>query len=125
MQAGWAWQIPLQHRTGNGYVYSSAFKSKDQAETELRAALGLLDADVSARHLNMRVGQVKQHWAKNCLAIGLSQGFIEPLEATALHLVQTAVETFLEDYDAGNWSTLHQAKYNHSIRKTKSADRSR
>lgn len=123
MQAGWAWQIPLQHRTGNGYVYSSAFKSKDQAETELRAALGLLDADVSARHLNMRVGQVKQHWAKNCLAIGLSQGFIEPLEATALHLVQTAVETFLEDYDAGNWSTLHQDKYNHCIRQRFEATR--
>ena len=123
MAAGWAWQIPLQHRTGNGYVYSSQFISPDQAETELRAALGLLDADISARHLSMQVGQVQQHWVNNCLAIGLSQGFIEPLEATALHLVQTAVESFIEDYDAGQWGPQYQARYNQSIRQRFEATR--
>uniref|UniRef100_A0A486XVS6 Tryptophan halogenase n=1 Tax=Rheinheimera sp. BAL341 TaxID=1708203 RepID=A0A486XVS6_9GAMM len=123
MQAGWAWQIPLRHRTGNGYVYSSAFLSKDQAETELRAALGLLDTDVNVRHLNMQVGQVRQHWFRNCVAVGLSQGFIEPLEATALHLVQTAVETFIEDYDAGQWSAQFQSRFNASIRQRFEATR--
>jgi 2-polyprenyl-6-methoxyphenol hydroxylase-like FAD-dependent oxidoreductase len=123
MKAGWAWQIPLQHRTGNGYVYSSQFISKDQAETELRSALGLLDADISARHLTMQVGQVRQHWVNNCVAIGLSQGFIEPLEATALHLVQTAVESFIEDYDAGHLSRQYQTRYNQSIKQRFDATR--
>lgn len=92
---GWAWQIPLRHRTGNGYVYSSAFTSPEAAERELRRHLRLSD-DIQARHLQMRVGQVSQHWHKNCLAVGLAQGFIEPLEATALHLVQTTVESFID-----------------------------
>lgn len=112
---GWAWQIPLQHRTGNGYVYSRDFQSADAAETELRAHLGLLDSDITARHLQMNVGQVRQHWVKNCVAVGLSQGFIEPLEATALHLVQTAVETFIEDYQQGGFSDRFQQRYNQSI----------
>ena len=95
MQYGWAWEIPLTHRIGNGYVYSSAYCSADDAETELRAALGLLHSDVPARHLKMKVGRVERHWHRNCLAIGLSQGFIEPLEATALNLVCNTVDDFI------------------------------
>jgi tryptophan 6-halogenase len=99
-EAGWVWKIPLTNRTGNGYVYASAFKSADEAETELRAHLGLIDSDIAARHLKMNVGQVRRSWVKNCLAVGLAQGFIEPLEATALHIVQATVEGFLDAYDA-------------------------
>lgn len=116
LKHGWAWQIPLQHRTGNGYVYSDAFTDKSSAEHELREHLGLLDADIEARHLKMNVGQLAEQWSKNCLAIGLSQGFIEPLEATALHLVQTAVETFIEDYQQGEFSTRYQQRFNKSVR---------
>ena len=112
---GWAWQIPLQHRTGHGYVYSSAFISADQAELELRTHLGLLDADVQARQLKMKVGQLQQHWYKNCLAVGLSQGFIEPLEATALHLVQTSVQIFIDQYQFSAATALHQQQYNQQI----------
>lgn len=115
LSTGWAWQIPLQHRTGNGYVYSRDFLSADAAETELRTHLGLLDSDIQARHLQMNVGQVRQHWAKNCVGIGLSQGFIEPLEATALHLVQTAVENFIDDYQQGGFTDRYAARYNHSV----------
>jgi len=115
LSSGWAWQIPLQHRTGNGYVYSSAFISADQAELELRTQLGLLDSAVQARHLKMKVGQLQQHWYKNCLAVGLSQGFIEPLEATALHLVQTAVETFIDQYQFSAATPLQQQQYNQLI----------
>jgi 2-polyprenyl-6-methoxyphenol hydroxylase-like FAD-dependent oxidoreductase len=111
---GWAWQIPLQHRTGNGYVFSSAFLSADQAELELRSQLGLVDSAVQARHLTMKVGQLKQHWYKNCLAVGLSQGFIEPLEATALHLVQTAVELFIDQYQFSS-TEAQQQQYNQLI----------
>lgn len=96
LSAGWAWQIPLQNRTGNGYVYSSKYISKEQAETELRVHLNL-DETAEARHLKMRVGQRSKHWNKNCLALGLAQGFIEPLEATALHLVQVTCEAFADD----------------------------
>ena len=99
LKNGWAWEIPLTHRIGNGYVYSSAFCSSDDAETELREHLGLLDSDVDARHLQMKVGRVDRHWARNCLAVGLSQGFIEPLEATALNLVCTTVYDFIDTVD--------------------------
>jgi len=100
MKHGWAWEIPLTHRIGNGYVYSSSFCSSDDAEAELRTHLGLLDSDTEARHLKMKVGRVEEHWHKNCLAIGLSQGFIEPLEATALNLVCNTVYDFIETVDA-------------------------
>lgn len=100
LAAGWAWQIPLTNRYGNGYVYASAFKSKDAAEAELRTHLGIGDAG-EARHLSMNVGRVERSWVKNCLAVGLAQGFIEPLEATALHIVQATVEQFCAAFDAG------------------------
>lgn len=116
LTAGWAWQIPLQHRTGNGYVFSSSFISADKAETELRKHLGMLDADIETRHLKMNVGQVAEHWHKNCLALGLSQGFIEPLEATALHLVQLGIEFFIEHYEAGGFTSAKRAEYNAVMR---------
>lgn len=100
LKFGWAWHIPLTHRIGNGYVYSSAFCSADEAETELRALLGMSDSDVEARHLRMKVGRVERHWHRNCLAVGLSQGFIEPLEATALNVVCNTVYRFMDAVDA-------------------------
>jgi len=99
LSAGWAWDIPLINRTGNGYVYASDFIGDDAAETELRARLGLLDSPVEARRLRMKVGRVRNAWVRNTLAVGLSQGFVEPLEATALHVVQTTIEQFLDAWD--------------------------
>ena len=101
MRHGWAWKIPLTQRFGNGYVYSSAACSADEAERELRERLGLLDADVEARHLKMRTGRVTKHWNRNCLAVGLSQGFIEPLEATALLFVQRTLQAFVDSVEQG------------------------
>ncbi len=112
MKYGWAWEIPLTHRIGNGYVYSSSFCSSDVAETELRTALGLLDSEVEARHLKMKVGRVENHWHKNCLAVGLSQGFIEPLEATALNLVCNTVYDFIETLEAANFSDEGREVFN-------------
>ncbi len=99
MKYGWAWDIPLTNRTGNGYVYSSQFCSAEQAEQELRDKLGLTNYDIKANHLTMKVGRVTEHWYRNCLAVGLSQGFIEPLEATSLHFVQETIEGFIAVYD--------------------------
>lgn len=114
---GWAWQIPLTNRTGNGYVFSSAFIDSDTAETELRTHLNLLDADIEAKHLKMKVGQIDKHWFRNCLAIGLSQGFIEPLEATALHLSQITVEMFMDEFEteAGGFSDERQDTFNRNM----------
>lgn len=112
LKNGWAWKIPLTERHGNGYVYSSAFCSADEAERELRAHLGLLDADTPARHLKMKVGRVTKHWHRNCLAVGLSQGFIEPLEATALMFIQRTISTFVEYLEAGDVSERAQNAFN-------------
>lgn len=112
LKHGWAWKIPLTSRFGNGYVYSSQFCSAEDAETELRQHLGLLDAGVPARHLKMRIGRVAQHWNKNCLAVGLSQGFIEPLEATALLFIQQTATTFVEFLERGDLGEQAHARFN-------------
>lgn len=115
MTNGWCWKIPLTNRYGNGYVYSSDFISDDAAETELRTFLGTLESDESARHLKMNVGQLEKHWENNCLALGLSQGFIEPLEATALLLVQIAIEVFITEFEQGDFSAENRDRYNRKI----------
>ncbi|MDM7860708.1 tryptophan 7-halogenase [Alteromonas sp. ASW11-36] len=115
LDCGWAWHIPLRNRAGNGYVYSRDFCSADEAETELRTHLGLLDSEVQAKHLQMKVGRVAQTWVGNCVAVGLSQGFIEPLEATALHIVQETIEQFISAFTAGNYTAEHRTQYNQII----------
>jgi len=115
MRHGWSWKIPLTERFGNGYVYSSSFCSADEAERELREHLGLLDSDTPARHLKMKVGRVTKHWNRNCLAVGLSQGFIEPLEATALLFIQHTVSTFVEFLEAGDMSEPAKDRYNQRV----------
>lgn len=114
---GWTWKIPLTSRFGNGYVYSSKYVDDDDAEKELREHLGLVDADIEARRLKFKVGRVKEHWAKNCLAVGLSQGFIEPLEATALDMVQETVVRFIEAASKGNFSDQYRDEFNTRISK--------
>ncbi|MBL0770127.1 tryptophan 7-halogenase [Sphingopyxis sp. DHUNG17] len=92
LEAGWAWSIPLRSRTGHGYVYSSQFLSDDAAERELRRRIAIDGGD--ARLVRMRVGRLERSWTKNCVAIGLAQGFIEPLEATGLALTQFTATRF-------------------------------
>lgn len=112
MQHGWRWEIPLTERFGNGYVYSSRYCTAEQAEHELRASLGRLDDPTPARHLRMRIGRLTEHWRGNCLAVGLSQGFIEPLEATALLFIQRTVQQFVEHLRRGDLSDSAHESFN-------------
>lgn len=88
---GWVWEIDLAHRRGTGYVYDGNRLSADQAEAELSAHLGIDAKVLKSLHLQMKVGRQKQFWIGNCIAIGLSGGFIEPLESTGLHLINLSL----------------------------------
>lgn len=115
MAAGWRWAIPLASRIGNGYVYSSRHITDEDAELELRSALGIPATDAPARHLRMKVGRVENSWIRNCLVAGLSQGFLEPLEATALHIVITTAQEFISAFEAGGFTAQHRDRFNTSI----------
>ncbi len=89
--AGWSWRVPLYSRIGTGYVFSSAFRSDDEATEEFLTHLGPAGKGATPRALSMRVGRSRRTWVGNCVAIGLSSGFIEPLESTAIFLIQRSL----------------------------------
>jgi tryptophan halogenase len=98
MPAGWIWKIPLSSRTGTGHVFSSRHLSPDAATEALIAQSGLRGSrGADPRLIKIRVGRRTNFWSRNCIAVGLSSGFIEPLESTGIHLIQRAV-MLLVDY---------------------------
>lgn len=109
--AGWRWQIPLQHRVGNGLVFSSQHLSKDEA---LNMLLSSVDGKVLTEPnvIKFKTGRRKKSWNKNCVAIGLASGFLEPLESTSIHMIMTALTRLLQLFPHGEIKQSTVDEYN-------------
>nr|WSW67721.1 tryptophan 7-halogenase [Streptomyces sp. NBC_00995] len=112
MDAGWIWTIPLFGRNGNGYVYSDQFCSPEEAERTLREFAAPGQEDLEANHIRMRIGRNERSWVNNCVAIGLSSAFVEPLESTGIFFIQHGIEQLVKNFPDEHWDPQLRNDYN-------------
>jgi len=114
--AGWRWRIPLQHRVGNGSVYSSQYISKEDALDNL---LSNLESEPLAepRYISFLPGMRQEQWKHNCMGVGLSSGFLEPLESTSIYLIQFAIQKLIEHFPVSTDFSLAQKEFNLQLTK--------
>jgi tryptophan 7-halogenase len=113
-EAGWSWKIPLQHRTGNGYVFSSQFCSNDKAvDTLLSCVSGKILSEATI--IPFVTGKRNKIWHNNCLALGLAAGFLEPLESTAIHLVYKTLVHFIKHFPDGQFDKVNEQAFNQKV----------
>lgn len=110
--AGWSWKVPLYNRIGTGYVFSSAHRTDEEARDEFLAHLGPLGKGAEPRVIPMRVGRNRNAWVKNCIGIGLSGGFIEPLESTAIYMIDMGVRWLLSYFPDNDFPDPLRNRYN-------------
>lgn len=115
--AGWVWNVPLFSRVGAGYVFSSAFRSDDEARAEFTEHLTGLGyrIDGEPKAISMRVGRARRAWVGNCVAIGLSGGFIEPLEATAIYSIEMTIRHFIHNFPDRDVSPVLAGRFNRLV----------
>ncbi len=114
MGSGWRWRIPLQHRTGNGYVYSSRHIADEEAR---EALIGAVEGEPLAepRLLRFLAGRCERSWVHNCVGVGLASGFLEPLESTSIYLIQAAITSLIELFPEREISPVDRDEFNRLI----------
>lgn len=115
MNAGWSFRVPLYNRVGTGYVFSSKFLSDEEAVDEFKSFVGPASANAEPRVIRMRIGKARRSWVKNCLALGLSSGFVEPLEATAIYSVGMGLDWLRAYFPDNDFNPVVIDKYNAHI----------
>jgi flavin-dependent dehydrogenase len=109
---GWIWTIPLFSRIGTGYVYASDYTTPEEAEQTLRDYVGPAAKEAEANHIKMRIGRSERSWVNNCVGIGLTSGFVEPLESTGIFFIHHAIEQLVKNFPDERWDPSLAEEYN-------------
>lgn len=112
---GWVWTIPLFNRIGTGYVYAADYCTPEEAERTLREFVGPAAADAEANHIKMRIGRSRRSWVNNCVGVGLTSGFVEPLESTGIFFIHHAIERLVKHFPADDWEPTTRELYNRAV----------